>query len=197
MEDPVAVFTGILATFTIVLSLVSIAQIYLLRLAQRDSAEATRATRAQYIRSHRPRLRVRHLVLGPNEVTNGKHVEGTFEVVNVGGTAARVVACHCQVFRAPILPLNRPYTGVHPAPPITLGTDIPAGAVATGSFKSTEPIPPDGYGIPGTATFVMGWIDYVDESQTTRRTAFCRAHRSGAEGQRFYPVESSDYEYED
>lgn len=50
----------------------------------------------------------------------------------------------------------------------------------------------------GYQLFVMGWIEYRDDSGVVRRTAFCREFKPGPlDDGRFCPVSDPDYEYED
>lgn len=217
-EDPVAAFTGILALFTILLVVVSSIQIgFLIRadktgrlaaeaaktsaVAARDAAEAatsqSQEARREYIRNHRPRLRVRHFTLGPNDVTAGNYVEGEFEVVNIGGAKAQIINSHCEVFRSVDLPLKRPYLGRDPSHAVPGNPIIEAGSSEIGTFVSEAPLPSPGTGPHGTITYVMGWIDYSDDNGTRRRTAFCREHRSRDKGRRFFASDNPDYDYED
>ncbi len=73
--------------------------------------------------------------------------------------------------------------------------DIYAGATVEGDFAD--------HGDETTAfspkvrlpIYVMGWIDYTDESGIPRRTVFCRKYHF--DERRFVPVKNPDYERED
>lgn len=49
----------------------------------------------------------------------------------------------------------------------------------------------------GGRIFFMGWIEYLDDNGTKRRTAFCREFLERGGSARFYPVGDPDYEYEE
>jgi len=62
---------------------------------------------------------------------------------------------------------------------------------------------PKGEGIrtfaAGWRLYVMGWIEYTDDSNNQRRTTFCREYRqiSNSPKSRFFPVDDPDYEHEE
>jgi hypothetical protein len=71
------------------------------------------------------------------------------------------------------------------------------------SFQSRNVMGPEGDDISRFAgnwrLYIMGWIEYTDDLDNHRRTAFCREYRqiSGGSGGRFFPVDDPDYEHEE
>jgi hypothetical protein len=49
-----------------------------------------------YLQTHRPRLRVRNIVVRGSMFTKGNPIRGQFYVDNIGGTNAKVVESHCE-----------------------------------------------------------------------------------------------------
>jgi hypothetical protein len=95
-SERVAYYTEILAIFTAVLSGFWLLQIYFLIRADSATAKAlisstqqAEIANKQYIASNRPKLRIRKIELDPPEV--GKMLKVRYEVVNVGGTNAKII----------------------------------------------------------------------------------------------------------
>jgi hypothetical protein len=176
-----------------------------------DASHAPLA-RKSLVSTHRPRLRVRNIVVeypDPAELNpimlfiRGKYVRGKFEVTNIGGTLAKVQKSHCQVFWTrdglPMEPPNKEKEN----PALLEGQFITAGMSYEGRFVSDEPMDGDGLGLSAFAKdislYVMGWITYTDDSDDIRRTAFCRVYRQVEGGRigRFRRVDDDDYEHEE
>jgi hypothetical protein len=97
--------------------------------------------------------------------------------------------------------MERPYEGQQIEtiiPPIKLepGQSLPV------PFTSRQAMGSEGDDIRtfavGWRLYVMGWINYSDDLNNLRRTAFCREYRQipGSSGGRFFPVDDPDYEHE-
>jgi hypothetical protein len=180
------------------------------------SAEAAKleayAAQRMLVLTQRPRLRVRNVVLRypvpthappPVLFQRGVPVSGQFYVVNVGGTVARIVEGDCRVYWTNHgLPMERPYEGQlieNPMPAFKLE----AGQSTPIPFQSSQPMGPEGDEIRdfvlGWWLYVMGWIEYTDDLNNPRRTAFCREYRRVPDTQlgRFFPVNDPDYEHEE
>lgn len=74
------------------------------------------------------------------------------------------------------------------------------GDIRTVSFICEKPIGihlPDVYKRFHSSLYVMGYIDYTDKLNLTRRTSFCRRFIRTEEGACFAPEENPNYEYED
>jgi hypothetical protein len=155
----------------------------------------------------RPRIRVRNIVVHPPRVL-GHHplifhpnqlVSGQLYAVNIGGSRARLIEVHCQVFwpnaGEHTLPMERPYEGQEPAPyrvplesgestPITFGSDRLIGARESDEILSGM-----------RDIYVLGNIAYADNRGVIRRTAFCRKYDRAR--RRFVAVDDPDYEHEE
>lgn len=223
--DPVAVFTLLLAVVAIAQAGLFIWQLTYMRAgvsgaknaadAAKEAADAAvesnKISRDLLISSHRPKLRVRNIVIdrsmgfGANGsfFQVGKLVRGQLYIANVGGTAAHVGESFIGVFWPPgSLPMRRPYEGKD-------GNDwargiLEAGASKTVLFQSNTVLPQNesvGTSAGSIRLFVMGWIEYKDSLNIQRRTAFCREFQRDpsvleSEG-RFVVVDNQDYEHEE
>ena len=109
INDPLSLYTCILAIFTAVLAIVSIVQGIFLFRAEKISRRMIEFTAKEFITNHRPRLRVRNIVVRPayegifgiktNSIIqgvartllgDGKHVTGQLYISNVGGSQAEI-----------------------------------------------------------------------------------------------------------
>jgi hypothetical protein len=193
LRDPVALGTLALAVATTGLAFVT--------------WEAAKDTRRALILAQRPRLRVRNVVVHtprhtfyvgtifhPNEL-----VVGQLYIVNVGGTEARLVEAHCEVYwttpGVDTLPMERPYEGrdvpairviLQPgqSAPLPFGSDRLIGGRESNQILDGQ-----------LMIYVLGLVAYSDQLGIIRRTAFCRKydHRRG----RFFAVDDPDYEHEE
>ena len=164
------------------------------------------SVRAEFIASHRPRLRVRNISVDPPSVGNEpptifRHnhvVKGHYFVANYGDSPAHIIETYSQVFWTDRpLPMERPYAQ-------EIGSHLPGVQICSGGakkiqFSSDRPITERESGAvlidSGGWIYVMGWIEYADDAGTRRRTAFCQKY--DASKRRFYPVSDRDYEHEE
>lgn len=177
-----------------------------------DTAKIEAETaRQSIIMTHRPRIRVRNVVVRqPNPIhgvipplfAQGTYVTGQFDIANVGGTQAKIVETCCQVYWSDKgLPMERPYEGEGPQMPQPVQQNIilQAGEPYTALFQSAklmnEKAPLIMQGSNNWRIYIMGWIVYEDAIGIKRRTAFCRVYRI-ADG-RFFAVDDTDYEHEE
>jgi hypothetical protein len=162
--------------------------------------------------AHRPKLHIHNVVVRqprpvhapqPMIFAPGLFVGGQFYVVNVGGRPAKITDSHCIVYWTNEgLAMQRPYEGKEPNQVTCLSGTLQPGETITGIFQSENPMGPEGNNIRSCNAnwriYVMGWIEYTDDFEVKRRTAFCREYQIRREGGgRFYPVEDPDYERED
>jgi len=184
--------------------------------AANASAEAAKlqayAAQQMLVLAQRPKLRVRNVVVKYPVPTYrqpfklfepGQPVSDQFYIVNTGGTVARIAEGDCRVYwTKQDLPMERPYEGnvietMIPRVKLEAGESLPI------TFQSRQAMGPEGDDIRTSAAgwrlYVMGWIQYTDDLNNQRRTAFCREYRSvhtGTRG-RFFPVADPDYEHEE
>jgi hypothetical protein len=174
-----------------------------------------RASKEEFIATHRPKLRVRNIDIHQPRIgdvearelrprvtsplfTSGTHVSGQFYISNVGDTAAQIteIGCWVEWMREP-LPMSRPYEGENGN--VSIQERLEAGQTLPVPFMSARLMGEEGTdvyrGNSNWRIYVMGWVEYVDDRRTPRRTAYCREYRS-TEG-RFFAVEDPDYEHEE
>lgn len=180
--------------------------------AARDSADTAQRT---YIASHRPKLTIRFVML-INEIAEAGDMQmsGSFQVFNVGDSAAKIRASYSEVIFGDSLP-PRSTSYSESMGELSGEIELLSGQSQTISFPTGEPRRleqdermairrrlADARTNPITATnwpwnnlFVVGWIKYVDESGKTRKTGFCRKYDFLTK--RFAVCNDYDYEYED
>jgi hypothetical protein len=163
-------------------------------------------SRKEFIATHRPRLRVRNVVVKPASITGyhptlfhpGELVGGQITIANFGNSAAHVTEAHCEVFVTHVpLPMERPYEGKNGNSPIR--PVIEAGSSVPLQFQSdfllSERQSDDILQGGNHQLYVLGWVEYRDKLGIGRRTAFCRKY--DWERRRLHAVEDPDYEHEE
>jgi hypothetical protein len=169
--------------------------------------------RDEFISTHRPILRIRNVALahstpvgnrpGINLIEENFPIVGTLEIVNVGETTATVVQSHCEAIAREEVGLPEKPAAVTPndfAGSVKLKPAIPQ----TFKFQSIS-VMGDNAGLyrnlpeEGHRIFAIGWVRYVDERGTMRRTEFCRFYgvAKGERFPRFHKIDDADYDYED
>jgi hypothetical protein len=195
-----AIATAVIAWFTISLARATRTQAILTR-------ESIQLSRHQILAIHRPKVRIRNVVVHPAQAffqarfarfAANELVHGQLYMANVGGTPAHIKETLCEVFwiNAP-LPMERPYEG---RDGITFNdVTIVAGSSYPLPFASDKLLSPDAFqGITTDGSwriYVMGWVEYEDDRKIRRRTAFCREYDRSRH--RFFPVQDADYEHEE
>jgi hypothetical protein len=211
----IADYTWWLAALTAALICVAVMQAGLFWVQLRYMHEDAKTSKATLISSFRPKLRVRNIVVNPPSdavgrkfplFQQGHRVDGQLFVVNIGGSAAKILDSYCGVWwnrpgSSYELPMRRPYEGKDGNFALSK-TSLAAGESTTGLFNSEGLVSASILGIDtilSSRAYVMGWIEYADDLGLKRRTTFCRQYKStaaGADG-RFYPVSDPDYEHEE
>jgi len=168
-----------------------------------------RDTRRTLFLAQRPRIRIRNVVVRPAGLTGyvksaffpQQFVGGQLYVVNVGGTRARLIEAHCEVYwtnaGVETLPMERPYEGNLPNLP-DLTVRLEAGESWPLSFDSDRQLSEaesDQIKRGELLIYVMGFAAYRDDLGIARRTAFCRKYDSRRA--RFFAVDDPDYEHEE
>jgi len=200
-----AYFTAILAMATIGLGFGTICQI--------------RLARADFIATHRPKIRIRRVVFKRantfQSAAIGTTFEGIMEVANIGSSRAIIKESDCRVLRTDRpLSLSDPYDieekpqefaarAIEPGSAIRVNFESAINITknTTGVFENTsaDNIISDIAVVSDSRTklkiYVLGWVRYADENHIVRKTAFCRLYRE-SEG-RFVRVYDRDFEYED
>ena len=168
--------------------------------------------RLQFLATHRPRLRIRHvnvregLHIGHPTLffSHGAEIQGGLAVVNVGGSAATIVDTRYRIFFSKSgLPAAAPYDTDFRINLLLPDQILEAGeSCATPIFdKIVMERPEPGIDVEmrkfereNWEIFVMGQIRYRDDGGAERFMGFCRRRTSDG---RFVAVNDPDYEYED
>ena len=161
--------------------------------------------RLQFIADKRPRLHVRHVVVGIPLARDPEKITGSLVVVNQGGTEARILDSRCRIYWDSVgLPMDPPLYDAKSLP--LHGPDdgpIVAGASIIYSIAATELLS-DAYRhnivSRGIKLYVMGYIRYADLDEKERFMGFCREYEPPAVSgghSRFKRVDNEDYEYQD
>jgi hypothetical protein len=168
--------------------------------------------RLQFIASHRPRLRVRHVsIIDPGEIIGTPtfffdpncNVRGGLSVVNVGGSSAIIIETRYRIFASRTwLPAIAPYDLSFRSDLLIRGQKLGMGESCATPIEDTLQMgtPEEGvvelrkFESEGWVIFVMGQIRYQDEGGNDRFMGFCRARQNDG---KFLAVDDSDYEYED
>jgi hypothetical protein len=170
--------------------------------------------RLQFLATHRPRLRIRHVSISdpaffighPTMFFNhGGEIKGGLVVVNVGGTKATIIESRYRIFFSKDgLPVTAPYeSDFHNL--LLAGQSLDIGeSCATPIMDKIIMDPPapgreDEVELPafergGWKIYVMGQIRYKDEGGAHRFMGFCRLQESDG---RFRAIDDPDYEYDD
>ena len=164
--------------------------------------------RNEFISTHRPRLRVKNVVIdrppkGEPLFKTGRVISGQLDIINIGVNRALYHDGHCSVFcTREGLPMQRPFSEEQ----VNLRPDkttLWSGESVTVTFRSAATAPEhiENAGsrvIHGWDVYVMGWVTYIDDATAVRRTGFCRKFKASHFGEgRFRAVKNPDYEYED
>jgi hypothetical protein len=205
----VAIFTGLLFIATSALWIFTWLLWRTTRTAVRDGTQALKLANDEFIAGHRPRLRVRNIVVEPTRPHHGtklpplaanQPVIGQLYISNTGSTDAVIIESCCVVYWTDReLPMERPYEGK----PVFQGWErfrLRAGGSTPETFANLEVLPPDvansiARGDGNWQLYVMGWVSYEDAIGTPRRTAYCRRYR--ADVGRFRAIDDPDYEHEE
>ncbi len=186
-----AVSTAVVALFTFRLSVATSGQLCQL-------IESIKLAREDFVATHRPKIRVRGLILKPGTAITQPRVE----IVNVGESAAFIAESHCQVVCAAdeteAIGKFDDSTPNNPVPQreIKCGASIGMDAIPFSTDLQRAKLEYEGGG-GYTHLFAIGWIRYRDNNETLRRTGFCRRHEPNTGLFRTYADVASDFEYED
>ena len=172
-----------------------------------DTKASLKLAQDEFNATHRPVLRIRHVVIGDpsNPVDKnpdvGSRLNISLIVVNSGGTKAYVEKTEAYaLFTRSGLPVRSPLNGTHDAflaedTCIGVGESISTSMAAV--VRADEVLPHDSFipiGRQGWSVFVMGQIKYRDERGSVRFMGFCRIW----DGLRpMNTVDHPDYEYSD
>jgi hypothetical protein len=163
--------------------------------------------RDEFISSHRPKLRLRHLRM--ESPVLGEQMKLQFALSNIGDTQAEIAAIDVTLIIENALPVLDPASGnmvnkeLRTPVIFPLGDIVAAGdsltlqGVSVAYFNGTAD-PPDENWLIGR-TEVTGTVTYADQSKVRRRTAFYRWLRelNRFEFKDFTRAQKRDWEYED
>jgi hypothetical protein len=160
--------------------------------------------RDEFNATHRPRIQIRNLVVAqgssPTLFSAQAPIRGQFFLTNTGEGKAFISALGCWVHletSGDFLPMRRPYEGQAPNIAIVPFSLIPGASEAI-PFNSGDVTPPNGEiasslsaGRGSTVLYVMGFVEFMDDSNFLRRHHFCRKWN---DRRRFVRVNDDDYE---
>ncbi|HEY2069648.1 MAG TPA: hypothetical protein VGG48_08865 [Rhizomicrobium sp.] len=148
--------------------------------------------RAEFIASHRPRLKVRSVHLGYATNATGSPIK--FTIINTGDSDALVVVSRiCSIFMSDALRLL--------PPPYENRGDIGERTIEPGRFWDVQvpgvavDYPSENVRKHGMELHLLGHIIYKDNRGRYFSTGFCR--RWHVDSMRFQPIDDPEYEYEE
>ncbi len=172
-----------------------------------EISEQARIANKMLLLQFRPKLIIRNVVIDvadeiprPPLFRDHHPVSGQFYISNTGGTEAKITEIGCWVEWSQILPMQRPYEGKHgfecSATALQPSQSIPWTFNSANDGKLMNARANDILsGMGNWALYVMGWVQYIDDLKTPRRTAFCRKYEF-SKG-RFLAVDDPDYEHQE
>jgi hypothetical protein len=201
LRDPVAFYTLCLTWFTGVLAVLGIFQGFL-------TLQQINLSRDEFISSHRPKLRLRHLRMELPVL--GEPMRLQFALSNIGDTPAKVAVADVTLIIANALPVLDEASGNMVNQELRTPVTFPVGSmIAAGdsiTLKGTSDANFHGTADPpmedwfATRTDVVGTITYADDLGTRRLTAFyrrCRELNRFEFRDGFSKAQKRDWEYED
>jgi len=214
-EDPVAFYTLVLSIFTGSLAIISIVQIgFLIRAEEtsRKTAQAAKdsadAARQEFISTHRPRIRIKHVFL-TSEIWEKEEIEIKLIIVNIGDTPAHIIeccVCTAVLETASKLPARPEYGGMRFTPE---REKLPSGKTYIFPKLSDSRVLSDADSSAirngSRRLYCYGFVEYLDVSEERRlkTTAFCRVLEPPAspvsyqDVGRFVKYDDPNYEYQD
>ena len=215
----IRLFTGVLAFVAIVQLITFWIQTHWMHKTLNATKETTESVKIQaetmqkeLVLTQRPKLRIRDVIIPDlrDRFPKNKIPNGEFYIVNVGGTPAKITNVGCWVeWLSGGLPMKKPYDGESPNCPNAVSTKLQAGQGFPLKFIDNRHTWERAWdyifmGSGDMPLYVMGYVEYIDDIGTPRRTTFCRQYR-WPEGEihelgrerRFFPVDDSDYENEE
>lgn len=165
----------------------------------RDSAAQAKIAHQTYISSNRPKLRMRLLRIEKPEI--GKPIKVQYEVVNIGGTKAKIVSNEITMRKDYWIENKRLTTSqtrqFHFVDELRQGEAMPAiGEVMVADPQWAR----ENIAWWSSHFFIIGMIRYMDDNGVLRRTAFYRQGTSDFNRFIFPEFDTStslDHEYED
>ena len=193
-DDPIATYTFWLMLFTGLLALCNVVLCFFNIMLWRTTARNVELGRKEFIATHQPRLRVHSICLkkadstpkliGGSYITHQLH----YSVDNIGGSAATIIKQSLTFKR-----LNEPLPVPSYCDPLLVEKTIACGESISDSFGVEHFLISLNEERGVDDLYFFGYIDYLDDVGTTRRTAFCRRYIQ--ETKRFTKVKDEDYEY--
>ena len=137
-------------------------------------------TRDEYIASHRPRMRIKHVWL-ERMLSSDEPVKINVITVNNGDSVAKVLRFDCVVHFVPAgrYAPNKPFEGRSPRTPMVdleSGLSLDHGSVDAGMLSLTQI---DTIRRGDAKLYCFAYVDYLDQSKTPflRKTSCCRIFR--------------------
>jgi len=199
-----AIFTAVLAISTIGLWFTAV---WSGRKQFRQTQDSIALTRDEFLSTHRPKIRVKHVVLS-TPLWQGERLAVKVVLVNNGTTDAFIAEWGCKFIiqekgrMLPALPeIARRETPRITEGKLSPGISLELSDVSDGTVLTDD----DNTGIRKRSCelFCLGYVHYLDSVRRVRTTAFCRVlnfpqfPKTHEDTGRFRVCPDSDYEYED
>jgi hypothetical protein len=195
-EAVVGVFTIVLATFTGRLWF-STEKLW------NVTNESVRIATTEFVSSHRPQMRLKHIWVDNNDLWRGEPIEINLAFVNIGNTTGIITNFNYDTLVLPTgtrLPQRPTYNEENPRITFQFRDQVPLASGITYArtfcdgrrFTANEITR-----IRSSAArlYVVGTIEYWTANQGARQTAFCRYYTGASD--RFETEHDPDYEYQD
>jgi hypothetical protein len=207
-EPYIALFTAVLAVCTLALWWATYG-------LQKTTAEQIRLAREEFLSTHRPLLRLKHMWLASQDgqsfderLLPDTRIVVRLDIVNTGSTVAIVTLINfvtVLLHRDTRLPQRPPYNepGIRQFP---VRFSLPSGITFTTPVSDDRTLSEseiDGIEIGIEKLYFVGTIEYWDEGGKLRQTAFCRRlsfdrpDGLSVKVGRFEKIDDPDYEYQD
>jgi hypothetical protein len=211
IDQSIATYTGWLALFTLILAASTIGlwitAIVTSRKQTADMQSTINLARDEFLSTHRPKIRVKHVVLNSG-IWEGERISVKVVLVNSGATDAIISEWGIKFIieeKGRMLPALPTIERLQ-APGIAGGV-LPSGISLDIPDVSDRTILNDSQNVAirrgNSQLYCVGYIHYADGARRIRTTAFCRVltfpefPTSHQDTGRFRVFDDSDYEYED
>ena len=204
-DEAIARFTGRLFWATVALSVIAIFQFGAFIWQGIQLQNAVKASRDEFLASHRPKIRLKHLWLAA-DIWQTDPIIVNLWCVNIGTADARLqeIGLRYDVVReGAMLPAAPQINAAFQAGGAIVrpGLNNQFGNLNTGRVLTAE----DNADIQQgrSKLYCVGFISYLDGADRLRITGFCRVLKfphnttARADNSRFWPFDDPDYEYED
>jgi hypothetical protein len=205
-DKKIADFTELLFWATVALSVIAAFQLFVFSWQGIQLRNAVKASRDEFLASHRPKIRIKHLVFA-KEILPQEPIIVHLTCVNHGTSEATLSEIGIKYFVVPdkLLP---PPTGIDAIPNLGIvGGRLPCGynweTKCINANKILTQQDHDDIQMERAKLYCVGFVSYHDDAKRLRITGFCRVltfqpgQLAFQSNSRFRRFRDPDYEYED